>query len=135
MMESNSGYLLKSFLLYQCVYCQITAEYGVKMISVYTKDETQRQSLLHFIQDHIGLHPGQSKTNLNRDSICFCVYYLIRLRALQVFEIEDSTNTKTVLVIFCLKLVGIKGPIFSGKYWYYLHCPKNVLRSILSFVF
>ena len=22
-----------------------------------------------------------------------------------------------------------------GKYWYYFHCPKNVLRSILSFVF
>ena len=28
-----------------------------------------------------------------------------------------------------------KGPIFSEKYWYYFHCPKNVLRSILSFVF
>ena len=28
-----------------------------------------------------------------------------------------------------------KGPIFSEKYWYYFHCPKNVLDSILSFVF
>ena len=26
-----------------------------------------------------------------------------------------------------------KGPIFSEKYWYYIHCPKNVLRSILVF--
>ena len=48
------------------------------MISVYTKDERQRQSLLHFIQDHIRIHPGQSKTNLNRDSIIFRVYFLIR---------------------------------------------------------
>ena len=28
-----------------------------------------------------------------------------------------------------------KGPIFSEKYWYYFHCPKNVLRSILCFAF
>ena len=28
-----------------------------------------------------------------------------------------------------------KGRIFSEKYWYYFHCPKNVLCSILSFVF
>ena len=28
-----------------------------------------------------------------------------------------------------------KGPIFSEKYWYHFHCLKNVLRSILSFVF
>ena len=49
------------------------------MISVYTKDETQRQSLLHFIQDHIAIHPGQSKANLNRDSITFRVYFLIIL--------------------------------------------------------
>ena len=28
-----------------------------------------------------------------------------------------------------------KGLIFSEKYWYYFHCPKNVLWSILSFVF
>ena len=62
----------------QCIYWQITAEHGVKMISVYTKDETQRQSLLHFIQDHIRIHPGQSMTNLNRDSIIFRVYFLIR---------------------------------------------------------
>ena len=27
-----------------------------------------------------------------------------------------------------------KGPIFLEKYWYYFHCPKNVLCSILSFV-
>ena len=27
------------------------------------------------------------------------------------------------------------GPIFSEKYWHYYHCPKNVLRSILSFIF
>ena len=95
-MESNSGYLLKSFLFYQCVYCQITAEHGVKMISVYTKDETQRQSLLNFIQDHIGIHPGQSKANLNRDSIIFSCPFYEKIRsslALHVFEIEDSTNT------------------------------------------
>ena len=98
-------------LLYQCVYCQITAEHGVKMISVYTKDETQRQSLLHFIQDHIGIHPGQSKANLNRDSIIFRVYFLIR--ALHVFEIEDSTNTYTLPVLFCLKLVGINNNLMN----------------------
>ena len=51
----------------QCIYWQITAENGVKMIRVYTKDETQRQSLLHFIQDHIRIHPGQAMTNLNID--------------------------------------------------------------------
>ena len=28
-----------------------------------------------------------------------------------------------------------KGRIFSEKYWYYFYCPKNVLYSILSFVF
>ena len=28
-----------------------------------------------------------------------------------------------------------KSQIFSEKYWYYFHCPKNVLCSILSFVF
>ena len=28
-----------------------------------------------------------------------------------------------------------KGPIFSEKYWYYFHCPQNVLCSILRFVF
>ena len=28
-----------------------------------------------------------------------------------------------------------KSPIFSEKYWYYFRCPKNVLCSILSFVF
>ena len=28
-----------------------------------------------------------------------------------------------------------KGRIFSEKYWYYFHCPKIVLCSILSFVF
>ena len=28
-----------------------------------------------------------------------------------------------------------KGPIFLEKYWYYFHCPKNVLHFILSFVF
>ena len=33
---------------------------------------------------------------------------------------------------FCLVS---KGRIFSEKYWYYFHCPKNVLCSILSFVF
>ena len=31
--------------------------------------------------------------------------------------------------------VVVKGPIFSERYWYYFHCPKNVLHSILSFVF
>ena len=34
-----------------------------------------------------------------------------------------------------IKRDEIKCPIFSEKYWYYFHCPKNVLRSILSFVF
>ncbi len=35
-----------------------------------------------------------------------------------------------------LKTIAIvKGQIFSEKYWYYFHCPKNVLCSILSFVF
>ena len=29
----------------------------------------------------------------------------------------------------------IKGRISSEKYWYYFNCPKNVLCSILSFVF
>ena len=29
----------------------------------------------------------------------------------------------------------VKGPIFLEKNWYYFHCPKNVLRSILTFVF
>ena len=32
-------------------------------------------------------------------------------------------------------LIFVKGPIISEKYWYYFHCPKNGLRSILSFVF
>ena len=30
---------------------------------------------------------------------------------------------------------SFKGRIFSEKYWYYFHCPKNVLCCILSFVF
>ena len=29
----------------------------------------------------------------------------------------------------------LKGPISSENFWYYFHCPKNVLCSILSFVF
>ena len=29
----------------------------------------------------------------------------------------------------------LKGPISSEIFWYYFHCPKNVLCSILSFVF
>ena len=32
-------------------------------------------------------------------------------------------------------LITAKGPISSEKYWYYFHCLKNVLCSILSFVF
>ena len=32
-------------------------------------------------------------------------------------------------------LSGCKGQIFSEKYWYYFQCPKNVLCSILRFVF
>ena len=37
--------------------------------------------------------------------------------------------------LFIRKSLWFKGPIFSEKYWYYFHCPKNVLPSILSFVF
>ena len=34
-----------------------------------------------------------------------------------------------------LRVCKAKGWIFSEKYWHYFHCPKNVLCSILSFVF
>ena len=37
--------------------------------------------------------------------------------------------------LFIRKSLWFKGPIFSEKYWYYFHCPKYVVRSILSFVF
>ena len=56
----------------------------------------------------------------------------------------------TVCVTICRRIIWVckkgekyikiqlflsKGRIFSEKYWYHFHCPKNVLCCILSFVF
>jgi hypothetical protein len=41
----------------------------------------------------------------------------------------------TILGIEMIVKSSSKGWIFSEKYWYYFHCPKNVRCSIPSFVF
>ena len=57
---------------------------------------------------------------------------------------SPMTNSKIRLIRLVIRFVKFrnsglgkvsKDPIFPEKYWYYFHCPKNVLRSILSFVF
>ena len=45
-------------------------------------------------------------------------------------------DNKTEIQFVCInKIVRNKSWIFSENYWYYFHCPTNVLCSILSFVF
>ena len=53
------------------------------------------------------------------------------------FDLEKSFSKSSAYPkLQCIAQgVVIKGPISSEKYWYYFHCPKNVLCSILSFVF
>ena len=46
-----------------------------------------------------------------------------------VLSVTTSNQKSSLGKEFC------KGRIFLEKYWYYFHCPKNVLCSILSFVF
>jgi len=50
------------------------------------------------------------------------------LKSARYYQVES-----TELGFSAMKVT--KGPILSEKYWYYFNCPKNVLRSILSFVF
>ena len=66
----------------------------------------------------------------------YCFFYLFKhsiefLRnhtSLTSCKLQDNSQLKK-------KFRRHKGRIFSEKYWYYFHCPKNVLCSILSFVF
>ena len=46
-----------------------------------------------------------------------------------------KNNTYLLISTVLIKLLFSKDPMFLEKYWYYFHSPKNVLFSILSFVF
>ena len=45
------------------------------------------------------------------------------------------SNNKVSTNVVSANVVSAQGRILSEKYWYYFRCPKNVLCSILSFVF
>ena len=57
---------------------------------------------------------------------CLIIWYCGELYKIKIYP-------KSICDYYCSEV--IKGPISLEKYWYYFHCPKNVLGSILSFVF
>ena len=70
---------------------------------------------------------------------CFATSYKSALR-IWLFQPDFSKSQTSTAAILpsCLDTIlhdSDKGQIFSEKHCYYFHCPKNVLHSILRFVF
>ena len=53
----------------------------------------------------------------------------------RIFSCQATPPYDILMTLQAQDFGEVKGPISSEKYWYYFHCPKNVLRSILIFVF
>ena len=50
-------------------------------------------------------------------------------------KVIKMTEDQLFAIIAMTVALSVKGRTSLEKYWYYFHCPKNVLCSILSFVF